>query len=573
MVRSRATVGRRPSRKTGPRLEAPRVARARGARSLGTARLARLIEIGKELRGIDSADSLLARAVDAALEELRAERGAALLVPEGASWTGDAPGAALLRVRAVRGAGPEPAVPPGLLAEAARAPLGARRPKSPKAGEVLPAASLACALREGARLRGAIYVERTRAAKPFRAADAAFLAGLADEVSLALSRAEVLSRLRQERDEARAALAGLNVGVVLLDREFRAVLANAAAAELLGRREEIPRGAEVFDLFEGLRASPGEEVIRAKWLPWGIQFRLAREARDRCPGAPRILAGAILPHPRGAAEPNAAVVILREASGAERVEELKTFFLEHLAHKLRGPLTVIHGDLPLLRDPAYRGEASGELLDELERSSGALCRLLDQFAEYTELELLALETPADAETSPIDAIVREIADTAASAGAPKGIQVSVELAPELPSVPGTREQLIRAFRQILDNAVRYCPEKGCIQVRAVASEGWVSVSVADDGPGIPPGEIEAVFRPYYRLEPECAGETFGAGLGLPIARGIIERLGGTIEIASPWGFPDRGTLVVVRLPASPERAEPGARPDALEGGGLESLWL
>ncbi|MGQ9590545.1 MAG: sensor histidine kinase, partial [Planctomycetota bacterium] len=434
-------------------------------------------------------------------------------------------------------------------------------------------ASVACALREGSRLRGAIYVERTRAARPFRAADSAFLAGLADEVSLALANAEVLSRLRRERDEAGAALAGLNVGVILADLDFRVVLANAAAADLLGPKAGIPRGSAVFDLFRGLRASPGEDAIRAKWLPGGIRFRLVREAREPSSGPPRTLAGAILPHPRGTLEPHAAVVVLREASEAERVEELKTFFLERLAHKLRGPLTVIHGELPLLRDPAYRGEASGELLDELQRSSAALCRLLDQFAEYTELELQALEKPAEAETSPIDAIVREIADTAASAGAPKRIEVAVELAPELPSVPGTREQLIRAFRQVLDNAVRYCPEGGRIQVRVEASEGWVRVSVADDGPGIPPEEIEAVFRPYYQVAAGRAGETCGAGLGLPIARGIVERLGGTIEITSPWGFPDRGTLVVVRLPASAEEPEAPARRDAREGGGLESLWL
>ncbi|MGQ9591613.1 MAG: hypothetical protein ACUVYA_15125, partial [Planctomycetota bacterium] len=98
MMRSRPCERDRQLRTAEPLPEppAPGGTPERALRPLGAAKLARLLEIGRELRSLDSADSLLARALDAALEELRAERGVALLVPEGARWTGDAAGAALL---------------------------------------------------------------------------------------------------------------------------------------------------------------------------------------------------------------------------------------------------------------------------------------------------------------------------------------------------------------------------------------------------------------------------------------------------------------------------------------------
>ena len=108
------------------------------------------------------------------------------------------------------------------------------------------------------------------------------------------------------------------------------------------------------------------------------------------------------------------------------------------------------------------------------------------------------------------------------------------------------EYLFRSLANVVRNAIRYAGECGPIEISALAKDGMVLISVADQGPGIPEAELEAVFKPFYRPEDARQRETGGVGLGLAIVRTCIEACGGTVHCHNR---PPKGLEVEMRLPA------------------------
>ena len=130
----------------------------------------------------------------------------------------------------------------------------------------------------------------------------------------------------------------------------------------------------------------------------------------------------------------------------------------------------------------------------------------------------------------------------------KGIQVMERIPADLPPIPGHPERLLRAFQQVLENAVKFAGAGKQVVVQSKAASGCVRLEFVDDGPGIPRRELESIFYICHQVDEEKTGEVPGAGLGLTIARHIIQEHGGDIQIQSPYSFPDHGTRASVLLP-------------------------
>jgi two-component system sensor histidine kinase KdpD len=135
---------------------------------------------------------------------------------------------------------------------------------------------------------------------------------------------------------------------------------------------------------------------------------------------------------------------------------------------------------------------------------------------------------------------------AARQGLPAGRAVRVAVDPGLPEIRADAAQLERALANLLENAARYSPT---VSVTAHRAGRRLVVSVVDRGPGVPPGERERIFEPFYRGAGSENGAASGSGLGLAIARGFVEAAGGTIHVDS---LPGQGTSFVISLPLEPE---------------------
>jgi two-component system phosphate regulon sensor histidine kinase PhoR len=148
-----------------------------------------------------------------------------------------------------------------------------------------------------------------------------------------------------------------------------------------------------------------------------------------------------------------------------------------------------------------------------------------------------------------------VAEVAASSveNACRGAQkcsIRLDVEQDLPAVLGDRAQLTQLVDNLLSNSIRYGCEQGeCkIRVSAILDDGWIRLSVADNGPGIPREHLRRVTERFYRVDAARSRESGGTGLGLAIVKHIVERHKGVLDVSSTVG---EGTEVVVRLPIAP----------------------
>jgi two-component system OmpR family sensor kinase len=239
---------------------------------------------------------------------------------------------------------------------------------------------------------------------------------------------------------------------------------------------------------------------------------------------------------------------LQEQIVREREAEARTRrFLADASHELRNPMAALLGHVGVLR----RGAATSPA--DLERSLSAthaaaqrMSKLLNDLLEIARLE--QSEHAFRTDRVEMATLVRQAARSASVSTGHHLLQLDLEtpLAPVL----GDREALERVIVNLLDNAARYSPPGTSIALCArSAPEGWVEVSVIDQGPGISPEEQERIFERLYRGDHAC--QTPGTGLGLAISRTVARRHGGDVLVVSR---PGKGSTFVLRLPAaSPHR--------------------
>ena len=204
-------------------------------------------------------------------------------------------------------------------------------------------------------------------------------------------------------------------------------------------------------------------------------------------------------------------------------------FLTSIAHELRTPLTAASGFLEMVRKKMLEGEALDAALDTVSRNVQQIVSLVNDILFLQEVELVLPEMhPTEIGgviTAAVDA-VREKADQ-------QGVHFTVEIAPALPLICGHHKSLERAFLMVLDNAVKFSPHGGDVQVRVErAGRELVCVSVVDHGVGIPADALPHIFDRFSHME-EIDDEMFGGlGLGLAITRQVVEQHGGKIEVES-----------------------------------------
>lgn len=546
-------------------------------------RLLRILEIHTEIGPVDTKETLLTRTLEIALKEMPAERGVFLLFDGGPVARSDLslertasrlqPAAVLVRPTSneePKGeANEDLVVPQEALDEVLsqpRAMAGALPP--PGETEELKRPFLISPIADGGGVHGILFLDRNPSQPSFDRVDLQFLRPIASQVAISLANATLFAEVSRQSSKVEAIVTHLTDGVLVTDEHLVVVEANSNAAELLGLKERNPVGTPFFDLFEDFDLSPTESVLRALGTEKGTIFHLRPKTNPTNAGVTpenvRLLAGRIAPYSRDAAGQQGAVVTIRDRSSAAHIEELKIQVLEKTAHKLRSPLTVIQGNVSFLREQsdALPPDVVQSLVD-LESSSLDLKNLVDEFVAY--IELRTRSNPFV--TSPIQLraqqLVSETLGSFSEEAARSDMLLLDKVPSDLPCVVAQRELLSRAFREIVSNAVKFGREKTKVVVEGEAANGYVRLDFIDNGPGIPAAEGESVFFAFHQVDAEHTGQVPGAGLGLTIARHIVQAQGGEVQITSPFGFPDRGTRVSVFLPEGVRDSDTEAEEDDL----------
>lgn len=239
-----------------------------------------------------------------------------------------------------------------------------------------------------------------------------------------------------------------------------------------------------------------------------------------------------------------AMAVVEDRSEIRRTETVRRDFVANISHELKTPI----GALGLLAetiegegDPEVMRRLAGRMVNESERAAGTIDDLL---------ELSRIEFADDAEHTvvAVDDVVREAVARITNAAEQAGVVIETDVVGRL-TVQGDARQLVSALFNMLDNAVKYSSRGSAIQVRVELDEGGdnASVSVADQGIGIPRSSVERVFERFYRVDGARARNTGGTGLGLAIVRHVVSNHGGEVLLDSTEG---RGSVFTMVLPLS-----------------------
>jgi two-component system sensor histidine kinase KdpD len=285
-----------------------------------------------------------------------------------------------------------------------------------------------------------------------------------------------------------------------------------------------------------VRIESGEEVLGSVWAT------LARAAGDPGRARTRLLA---------AAADQLAGVIVRErlaaqateAEVARRSEALKSALLDSVSHDLRTPLASIRAaagslmDPQVTWDPAEARATAGAIDQEAER----LGRLVADLLDMSRIEAGGLKPQLRPHV--LADLVEATVDRLRPLLAPRSVEVAVP--PDLALVAVDEVYVDQVLTNLLENAGRYTPPESRIRVAAVQDRDRVALTVEDDGPGVPDESLPRLFEKFYRVPRAREGSRRGTGVGMAVARGLVEAMGGDIRA----GRSDLGGLAVtVRLP-------------------------
>jgi len=371
-------------------------------------------------------------------------------------------------------------------------------------------------------LHGVLSVYGTRP-RVWRPEEVEALLALAGNTSAALSNAELYQRVALEKERSFAILANIADGIVAVDREGDVVLWNQAAEQITGVPQEEALGhapAQVLgrDLESAGEAPSGDRfvsIVRSGQEVW----LSVTEAVMRDPAG--LVAGRIF--------------AFRDISAERVVEQMKSDFVSAVSHELRTPLTSIYGfaETLLRQDVLFGEEERRTFLSYIASESERLTRIVDALLNVARLDtgdLLVSLAPTD-----VGGLVTE-AVAVAQEGAPAEHSFVVDVPDEPLAAEADGDKLRQILAVLLDNAVKYSPAGGTVAVAARRKADRVELQVVDEGIGIPAAEQERIFRKFYRAEASARdGGAGGTGLGLFIAQGLVEAMGGRIAVESAEG--------------------------------------
>jgi two-component system phosphate regulon sensor histidine kinase PhoR len=347
-------------------------------------------------------------------------------------------------------------------------------------------------------------------------------------------------RLAQLFRELRRSTAALPDGVIVLGRQHEIVWFNRRAASLLGLKRPVDVGLRIDNL---IRAPEFIRYLRSNDYATPLVLRPPTEAEV-------YLSLQIVPYGAGQS-----LLLARDVTEQRRLEAMRKDFVANASHELRTPLTVISGYLDTLAedpeiDPVWRSPIR-DMRAQAQRMNAIIADLL----ELSRLEANDGEPPP----TPIDvpAMLERLARDALARAERPG-EVRLELGTRA-GLRGDAREIESAFTNLVDNAVKYTPRDGRIELRWRVDDAGAHFAVADTGIGIPPEHLPRLTERFYRVDAGRSRGQGGSGLGLAIVKHALQRHGGRLTVESVEG---KGSTFTAHFP--PARV---ARAATVDGGG------
>jgi signal transduction histidine kinase len=373
-----------------------------------------------------------------------------------------------------------------------------------------------------------------------------------EAVLLEQERARTLSDLDTEKSRLHTIVESLPDGVLVTNTQGQVVLMNPACRQLLslGPEAKPGLGIKTYVPDDGL-CQQVMEISRGAHLDFddipALEFALANGKYLRARGQP------VLGERR---ECLGAVVNFVDITALKIVDRLKSEFVSKVSHELRSPLSTIHEQLAtVLSDLVESAPVQDQhILTRAKEKTKGLISLINDLLDLSRIEegLICREPRAVDPAEMLRGVTEFLAAKAEAKDQSLTLALPQSPLPELQADPLALESILG---NLVTNAITYTPEGGSIRVEADMAGVHLRIRVADNGYGIPEAHLGRIFERFYRVKDERTRYITGTGLGLPIVKGLLDAMGGMIEVQST---PGEGSVFTVLLPVAPPGE--GARP-------------
>jgi two-component system, OmpR family, phosphate regulon sensor histidine kinase PhoR len=363
--------------------------------------------------------------------------------------------------------------------------------------------------------------------------------GLALEQLLARQRA-LDRQVSKDAAEVRAVFAALTDGLLVVDSNQRILICNPAFEKLYGR-SRIATGTALLDI---IRDSDVIEPIRT-----ALDQAKARIAEVSAPDRKKQLQLNAVPITDQNGKASGVVALFHDISRLKQADAIRRDFVANVSHELRTPLSIFHGNLETLLEAGDLDEnETRHIYEVMKRHSDGLNLLVNDLLSLARLE----SKEANLQLAEInlrdflEGVTRDWVKRLAG----KNLRLEFEVPDNFPTLHADERRLEEVVHNLLDNAVKYSHPGGAIRIGATASDDEITLSVSDDGVGIPALDLPRIFERFYRADRARSRELGGTGLGLSIVKHIAQLHGGRVEAESILG---QGTTIRVILPNRPAK--------------------
>jgi two-component system phosphate regulon sensor histidine kinase PhoR len=345
-----------------------------------------------------------------------------------------------------------------------------------------------------------------------------------------------------DRSELQAVLGALPDPVIALDAAGAVVALNAQAltiAPALRLQQPVSPALRIPSLIEAIRraAATGEPQQVQFWERVPVERCYAAHVAPLAPAAEARSSGLLL-------------LTFHDLTPQLRIEQMRADFVANASHELRTPLAALSGFIDTLQGPARNDPAARErFLDIMSAEASRMARLIDDLLSLSRIELdehIRPDTPTE-----LVSVVRQVVDSLQPLARERDVDVTIAAPAEPVIVRGDRDELIRVFENLVENALKYAASGRRVDIEVapvtveVGDGGEVKISIRDYGPGIAPEHVPRLTERFYRIDIAHSRAEGGTGLGLALVKHILNCHRGRLSIASILGA---GSTFTVYLP-------------------------
>ncbi len=348
---------------------------------------------------------------------------------------------------------------------------------------------------------------------------------------------EKINELSQENSRLENILNTMVSGVIVLDLVGLVRIINPTAEEffgIIGSTCVEKHNMEVIR-HTGLNEQIKKSIKKEKIIDYEFSISYPEEKILQCYIAPVYRDNNMI---------SGTTIVFHDITNLRKLERMRADFVANASHELRTPLTAIKGYAETLLDGALDNkDISKNFINIIDNEADRLILLVEELLALSRAEGSLQEQKF--QSVKIDTMIKTVSEELKQQFEKKEINFKLELQERLPNVKANLNQVKQVIVNLLDNALKYTPQKGSIFVKAYVQEDFVKVDVEDTGIGIPEKDISRVFERFYRVDKARSRQMGGFGLGLSIVKHIVESSGGEIGVESKV---NKGSIFWFTLP-------------------------